>query len=575
MCKEKTIIDKRNNSEELVPVITYVKDSPQTKVIGAWLSLLSVCHMDYQSQIRLRNVLAPEDALSCEAILEKFMGDFIKNENCQSMRQTDNYKLVYEIVRKLPETDKLFLKDRFIKICGEQCYYEFWTRFEQASGFEYCVPCDATTLQLIKVNEFCIFFIALLCFYGCSDALYERISFLENKLRFKYGISFPFDKIGLCLWPLEMTFVQNEEKGHENINEHLSLLKAIRTINPDVMVQARIDTLLWSRDIIAWLDDDYSLYVKLANNDLDYHYGKGLLNEGGNIITGTGVDKFVLIAQGAFCDDVSEVNFYHKLLMENIRVYTLPDGFIWARNPNTQTDLIIDSIHIDAVINIVPKEFTFDNRMKLIVDPYYYGVIQDSKDFKSLLEQQSISKKDIVVVDESELYLNLPNFSILLDPRGQKKLLFNKDKGYTLPRLHLKTSLLVQPDIEIAKMSCYAGSIRCATNMLPGSYVKKGANITIIFPETFSSQLKAAITGLLQNDTTIAKWLSKLFVFTITFHILSLETEWEFDEMTRTVYIYCTSFQISDSKVFSGIINQYLNEIAEKLGRRLGIAIDQ
>ena len=182
----------------------------------------------------------------------------------------------------------------------------------------------------------------------------------------------------------------------------------------------------------------YDFYAKSAGNTINSRFGRGALNEGGNIITGTAKDKFILVAQEPLSDNETAVDFYYEMFNRDIKVYTLPDGFLWSRDPETGKDLLLDSIHIDSVINVVPARCTIDGHLKIIVDPYYYGLIKKNAEFGRFLKEQIVPETDIVIVDESELYLNLPNFSVLPGPEGEIKLLFNKDKGHTIPRLKLK-----------------------------------------------------------------------------------------------------------------------------------------
>ena len=506
----------------------------------------------------------------CTKVLNKAIEGFITVGSALSLDKSELSATVHEIIKSMSEKNKALLSDRFIAICGKQCFAKYWAKFESADGaydISELVNGPQSSLELIKLAEFRVFFIALAFLYGCGDAFRERMDLLEEKLRVKYGDAFPLNRMGLSLWPLEFSFVQNKIETNES--EHLALLQALRTINPDVKVQARVDTLLWSRDVIAWLDDDYGPYVTFENKDRENSFGQGLLNEGGNIITGKGKEKFVLIAQSAFCDAFAQVDFQHELYMRDIQVYTLPDGFIWARNPETKKDRIIDSIHIDAVINVVASEYTIDNRLKIIVDPYYYRLIKNDPEFKRFLSGQEVLESDVVVVDESELYLNLPNFSAVLDPYGQKKLLFNKDKGRTLPRLRLKPGLLVQPEIEITNMASFAGCIRCATNMLPSSFVKDGCSLTMSIPKDFQVDIKAEIEELLRENGPAAQKLSKLFVSEICFNIFPRETPWEFDEFTRTAFLYLTPDQAADAKTSREIINRQLDDLARDMQKRL------
>jgi hypothetical protein len=333
-------------------------------------------------------------------------------------------------------------------------------------------------------------------------------------------------------------------------------------------------SLVWSRDIIAWLTDDYDCYAKSAGSDVFSRFGRGALNEGGNIITGTAKDKFILVAREPLSDNEAAVDFYYEMFNRDIKVYTLPDGFLWSRDPETRKDFVLDSIHIDSVINVVPAWCTIDGRLKIIVDPCYYALIKSDGDFVRFLNEQHIPAADIVIVDERELYLNLPNFSVLSGPEGENKLLFNKDKGLTIPRLTLKPDVLVQPEIEITRMaSCY-GSIRCATAMLPSKYVKDTCPLKINVSKKLSPETKKIVLAMLQKGKRNAQTVSKLWVSKINILVGPKENAWEFDEFSRTAYIHLTPAQAADPEAGGRAVNDHLSAFGHELSRRLGIAPD-
>jgi hypothetical protein len=390
-------------------------------------------------------------------------------------------------------------------------------------------------------------------------------------MKLKYGNGFPSDKFCLYLWPLDFSFAQDEEEDGDSNNEHRALFKAVQSINPDVKVQVCADSLLWSRDKIAWVSDDCDAFVEPSGGGTSggARFGCGLLYEGGNIITGTAIDKFVLVAQGPFSDSMEEITFRYEMDKRNIQTYVLPDGFLWSRNPQTGKNHLLDSIHIDAVINFISSRYTTDGRPKLIIDPCYRSLIEGSPDFKRFLDQQSIADTDIVVVDEREFYLNLPNFSVMLDQSKGKKFLFNKDKGYTLPRLNLKPGLLVQPDIEITAMASSFGSIRCATNMLPESYVMDKGSVEIVVSDTMPSKTRKLLTDSFNDTKHIVDPLARLFVSHLVVQPGQNDIQWEYDEFSRTAYLYCAPDQASDPETCRHVVLNRIAAIAGSLGRQL------
>ncbi|MGB7567637.1 MAG: hypothetical protein WBM07_07250 [Chitinivibrionales bacterium] len=573
MAPEKTVIAEHAQQEKLVPVLTYVYGLTRPKAISAMLSFLAMCHNDCsKNNTRLRDLLTAEDEKSCMSLLDKVIDAFLRVENLSETTQARLVKTVYKIMKKLQGKNLNFLRDRFITLCGEHSYETYWKKIERAPDFEAIerhMNAALSVMQRKRFVDFSIFFIAFVFLYGCGEAFYERLSLLEEKLKAKYGSGFPFDSIGLCLWPLDFSFVQDEEDEAEKC-EHRALLKATRAVNPDVKVLACVNSLLWSRDVIAWLTDDYDLYAKSAGNTINSRFGRGALNEGGNIITGMAKNKFILVAREPLSDNETAVDFYYEMFNRDIKVYTLPDGFLWSRDPETGKDLLLDSIHIDSVINVVPAQCTIDGHLKIIVDPYYYASSRKNPEFGRFLIEQRIPDADIVIVDERELYLNLANFSVLFGPEGERKLLFNKDKGLTIPRLKLKADALVQPDIEITRMaSCY-GSIRCAATMLPLSYVKDTRRLKITFSKGSLPETKKMMKDLFHKGTRNAQTLSKLWVSKIHVRADQKEPAWEFDEFSRTLHIALTPAQAAEAVA----VNDILNDFGEKLSKRMGIVLD-
>jgi len=80
--------------------------------------------------------------------------------------------------------------------------------------------------------------------------------------------------------------VQDEEDVDENTTSTMRCSRPRKTINPDVRVQVCVDSLLWSRDITAWLSDDFDVYARPESARGGFRFGRGELNEGGNIVTG-------------------------------------------------------------------------------------------------------------------------------------------------------------------------------------------------------------------------------------------------------------------------------------------------
>lgn len=575
MLSEKMTIAEYKNLEKLVPVLNYVNGHYQQKAINAWLSFLSICHNDICNKIRLSDTLSTENENTCNGLLNEIFDTYIRVECLTKKVQNRLIETVFQIIKSLTGDSLLFLEKRYIEICGQYSYQTYWCTYKKAPTVEVIIDYKenlASAIQEKNFIDFSTFVITLTLVYRCGDDFFEFLTSLEEDLSNKYCSCIPNEHFGLCLWTINFSFVEEEQKLPDNHNEHLALLKAIRSINPGVQVHTCFDSRLWSRDIIAWVDDNHEFYIKSVSDNIYDRVGSGLLNEGGNIITGTAKNKFILVAQGPLTDNFAEVYFYQEMDNLGIRTYTLPDGFIWARNHETKQDIVLDSIHIDTVINCIPSWSTVDEKLKVIIDPSYYEMIKETTEFARFLKEQKIIATDIIIVDKKEQYLNLPNFSIILNVEGEKVLLFNKDQGYTLPRLNLKSDILVQPEIEIVNISSFFGSIRCATNMLPESIVKNAGLLAVTVENSFPAEIKNRLQNLCKNDKNITYRLSKLWVKRLNIRINKCEQAWEFDELTRTAYINLTSNQIADQEECSVTVNNCIQSFTETLSQCLGIA---
>jgi hypothetical protein len=536
MASEAFVIRDREKADKLIPVLTYVHGLSRPKAISAWLSFLSICHEDCRASVRLPGILAAADEAQCLRLLDSVIESYLKVDGLPLPTQSALHQTAHKIIAGITAQYRALLKDRLFRLCGGNGYHPYWDAFENGaclSRIAAFMDGSLTALQLKKFTDFAGVIIALTVLYGCGDEFHGRVAALEENVRIKFESGFPFDRLGLFLWPLEFSFAADEEDVPEKCSEHRALLSAAAAINPDVKVQVCAESLVWSRDALAWLSDDYDVFVESAHDGIEGAFGRGLLSEGGNIIAGAGVDKFILVAQGSLSDMMSQVDFHYQMDKRQIRTYPLPDGFLWSRDPVTKRDCILDSIHIDTVINVIPASCTVDGKLKIIIDPYYHAAIAKNADFMRFLKQQAVLEADVIDVDESELYLNLPNFSVLPDRSGNRKFLFNRDKGRTLPRLRLKAGLVVQPEIEITRMASAFGSIRCATNMLPESYVTDTSALTLSVAEALPPPTKARLGDMLATVEPIARRLSRLFVSQCCVRLGRGDVPWDYDEIGR------------------------------------------
>jgi len=564
-------ITEFGKEEKLIPVITFVNGISNQNAVCAWLSFLSECHKALYESIHHTQILDSVNEKVCRSILDEVIRNYLNIKMIPDSLQKTAINTAHKIITTQSPENYDFLIGRLFEICGKSSYYTYWKKLEAISCHEDLlkfIEQFSSTIQRKKFADFSIFLISLAVLYGCGDEYYKQLLTFEENLELKYDDSFPFRMLSLCLWPLDFSFVETDCGVNK---EHLALTKAIRKINGEIKIQLCTDSLNWSRDVIAWLDNDHKLFIHTDLRNDNEKFGRGLLSEGGNIVTGTARTKFIILASSPLSDMMDKIDFYHEMFEQEIYTYILPDGFLYARKISTGEDIILDSIHIDTVINIIPGEFTNDNKPRILVDPLYHSIIKNDPNFIKLLLEQSISEQDIIIVDENERYLNLPNFAIIPDSKGKSKLLFNKDKGLTLPRLNLKKELLVQPEIEIVNMAAYYGLIRCATNMLPEILISKPKCPSIDISQNFQPLIASHIKEILESSDLVNKDAPEVWITNIRIEAAQIEIGAEFDEFSRTVFLYLTPDQICSKENISSVLERQISGIITSLRAILGI----
>ncbi len=575
MANKNLVLVERNKQDTLVPMITFVPGLSQQEAIHCNLSHMALLYEDCRNKIRKPDLLEPDFILKCQYLLDEVISCYLKVQRVSLPLQMNAVETASNIVRSITKDHAAFLKHRLTIICQETVSTVFWNTLASpsyAACFSDYSNGKISYLQCKRTVDFAILIITLTVLYGCDDDYYSRIVEMSDALDNKHGKEFPATKRGLYLWPLDFSFMENDADLNIDNIEHRALLKAARVINPGVKVQpCTSPSLLWARDTIAWVGND--LFVAAVKEDTESSFGCGQLSEGGNIIVGDHNGPFIFVSQEAFSDVGSELAFTYEMDMRNIQTYSLPAGFLWARDPVSQTDYALDSIHIDTVINFIPSSATCDEKPKVIIDPFYHSMIRNNETFTRFLDQKSITGDDIVIVDESERYLNLPNFSILPDQNGVGKFLFNKDKGLTIPKLHLKPGILVQPDIEIVNMASAFGTIRCATNMLPISYVNEANPTAIMISDNVPTPAKVAIANALGAKKHLTAILSSLFVSRLVFSIGPQNIPWEYDYFSSTGYIYFTQEIMEQTDFVGKTIAERMESFSASLSGQLGMEI--
>jgi len=518
-------IVKRSDDDGLVPVITVPESMLQQSIADARARLLTVTRQDYDADVFMPVLLGSLDEMQLTNALINFNERTASND--PAFRHRLLIKSAYKAIRMLEYESLEFLKMKVSQICGREAFDE-WSYLEDATSEDLLVELAdrAGTLFFIQLADFSSLLCSLTLFYGGNLARRSAV-FELNDIKRKYGDSPLSKKVSIIdkilVTSLGFSFLGEfeRESGQRTVNsEYKEILRVMKSVNKDTLPQVKLEARMWARDMIAWLDYDHRDYVRgitLQHRDAAEQAASGKISEGGCVIPGVADSKFVLTTEH-INDDVQRA-FKRHAAQRGITAYTLPAGFFWIKTSDYIPDemdtdgvpvglALQDTGHIDGVINFIPSQFTKDNKARVLVDPFYFDMIKGHAEFNSFLSEQGLSiEENVVVVDKKEAYLNLPNFATVIGDNDKPRLLFNKDLGYTLPRLNLKEGLLIQPEHEVTLLSAAGGGIRCLTNMFPKDMVirERPLNIRLDILPFFDDAEKAVIEHLRRRKHLLAE----------------------------------------------------------------------
>jgi len=556
---------KRPRNERVIPVLTYFSGPEHERAVAAALSFLTIVYEDLCKGNRMPATVDSAQESFYMHIVEKYLSSYL-------ILNADTKEVIPEIIRaavdayhRLSDSSKAFIRDRYTAICQDTSE-EYWALLELCAAGR---KLPRSSVILSRFPNFCGFILILLLLYGGGRLMREGIERKEQEIQDKYGENPVVSKIARFLLPIDFTFLWQQSEETIIPSEHRAVLQAIRSIHPHVRVQALAETLSWVRDTFAWLDDDFT--YMLCHKQGIPNMSKGLLSEGGIIVPGFSATRFILVSQEALDETFTKTDLARLAGELRIKIYALPGGFIWARNPRTRADVVLDSPHIDTVINVVPPSCTRDRRARLLIDPYYYEMVKDNGEFIRFIQEQRLRPSDIVSIDERELYLNLANFSVLLDSQGRQVILFNKDKGFTLPKLSLKPERIVQPEIEISRLASFNGSLRCISNMYPKLYIKDGSSARVIVDDRIPSAVRGDISAFIQRSDHLVRSASRCWIKTV--HILpsSTENRVEVDTLKRIVFLHVNTGLFSQAGELFEHISTNLQKALACVEQQLGL----
>ena len=531
-----------NDRKALVPAISYIDRVFPQQVIDAYIRLEAIAREDYD-QARF---MPDESRLN----IDEETGNlklFQEKDNAIARGQFLNFQTMLSlldaaIAAAKQRQVKSFLTKKLQEAFGVSLD-AWWNILEDSLDAKQLW--DTYGLERDPFNvvlSFSLLVVGLRCFYG--GLITRRVTEKHLKeLRRQYRDDAIYAKIDILsmVIPLEIirfAFLMQAMNITADDAEHQAVLKAMQGINPNVRVQPR-GKRKWVRDLCAWLGVDFEhCIIAKDSGPQQIIYANGSLEEGGVLLAGKAATPFVLLASGLENDIVNK-DFPKLASFLKLKYYVLPRGFMTLKTSDGEYEVISSLGHLDTVMGIAPSSCTQDGRTKLIIDPNYHHMVRNVPEFKRFMQEQQ-QAMDVVEIDRSETHLHLANFSILLNPDGEPRLLFNRDLEHhpTLSRLNLKPEVLVQPEIPIIRTPyLYHGGLRCLTNMLPAQFILQGVStaITVVrgTMEREPAMLAAAETTFTQNSS-LQELCSRLWItqVVVRFSPRAAESSFVFTEGT-------------------------------------------
>ncbi len=577
MSSKNFIINESSRSEKLSPVLTYLPRIHMRSPINAHLSYLSVTRDGYHDSVFFPEKISEKDEVEYLKAFYDFADFYPKIELWKESACLAAVKVAFRIIKDSPGKNLKLLKRRMDMICKKDAgYLKVWRQIENMQpdmiagkfGFE-----SLKIRELKTVLDFCLLLIAVALWSAGGPRMQSTARRTIERFRQKYkNNSSIIKKTALCLLSMDFAFMQNNAIGALMHDEHRSILNALKAINPETHVRPLVGLQPWARDSFAWLDEEFRLFLQPSLGNLQKINYRGNLTEGGNIVFGTAKGKFILVSRESSKDEIELIQLYLETRNRRIQMYVLPGGFTWTRNTRTKEDIILNSSHIDSVINIVPSGCTMDNRIKVIVDPHYYGMVKEEPEFSRFIREQEIWPEDVVIIDEREKYLNLANFSIVIDQKNRKMALFNNDKGYTLHRLKIKKECLFKTGIEITNISAFNGSIRCVTNVFPSSQLKNEGQLLIAVGAGIPQESEARILALFADKKHLLKHLKRSWISCLFIRHYTGKSYSEFDGLSLTLLIGLNRSDLDNPERARIFIERNINRYCSHLKRKMGVS---
>jgi len=215
----------------------------------------------------------------------------------------------------------------------------------------------------------------------------------------------------------------------------------------------------WPREINSAIMDNMGRITGYIRN-IPFEQQEGcFIGDGGASVAGPG---FTIFSDAV---SPSQIETFKKFPTGLAKTYQLPGGYTTLRLPASKglsEDVLLETMHIDNIIAVIPGNFVMDGKPLFLIDPRYYKELTENPklkgEFQSLLEEQEL-KDRVVVIPEEEAHLNVANLAFV--GADSKFIMMNNAKKTIdlLVEKGLERKKVITVDVH--EMHAFRGSIGC------------------------------------------------------------------------------------------------------------------
>lgn len=375
------------------------------------------------------------------------------------------------------------LEDFIKKLKKTREYYELNSLFTEAKADELVVVVGSHSYKpdLKKYGELLTHFTTLLD--ETQTPADPKLAELKEAIRTSVGYNEEHSS-QLCKTALEKWKKRGERWNNKNIAERwipnelgvlLSRMSAVQEEGTDIAtikevllknnIQFKMSSELavfttWPKDMNACvLDTDGRVKAYVRNLPSEAQEQGCFIGEGGASVPGPG---FTIFSDSV---DSAQIKNFKSSAFGTSYTYQFPSGYTTLRLPAQERNVLLETMHVDTVMAVIPGSYAKDRKPILLVDPDYYKEVSENPrykaEFQRLLEEQGL-KNRVVVIPEEEVHLNPANLAFV---RGEREFILMNDAKKTIEMLvekGLEKDRIITAHVE--EMHAFRGGIGCCVS---------------------------------------------------------------------------------------------------------------